>query len=204
MLRDSHLHSWRKHCTPSFLRTPPLPSQHLVLFISLFQRSICCIMRIYNSHLFDMRLQAGKTSLVRALMSPSCKCSLIDLDDRTVGIDRYEMQLYNCVASSFGTASSFAQPSPPSIHTSSMTQPLQDGAGSYKFPDGSFYQGEWRDLRPYGTGCMQYCDGSAYEGRFVAGMRHGKGILKFSSSLSHRHNKLACFFRSQHARCETL
>ena len=25
-------------------------------------------------------------------MSPSCKCSLIDLDDRTVGIDRYDMQ----------------------------------------------------------------------------------------------------------------
>ena len=114
-------------------------------------------------------------------MSPSSKCASIDLDDRTVGIDRYEMQLYNCVVSSFVTSSSFPKPSPPSIDTTSMAQPLQDGAGSYRFPDGSFYQGEWRDLRPYGSGCMQYCDGSAYEGRFVAGMRHGKGILKFSS-----------------------
>ena len=35
----------------------------------------------------------GKTSLVRALMSPSSKCASIDLDDRTVGIDRYDMQL---------------------------------------------------------------------------------------------------------------
>ena len=43
--------------------------------------------------LFDMRLQAGKTSLVRALMSPSCRCCPIHLDDRTVGIDCYDMQL---------------------------------------------------------------------------------------------------------------
>jgi hypothetical protein len=43
--------------------------------------------------LFDAQLQAGKTSLVRALVSPSCKCSPIDLDDRTVGIDRYDLQL---------------------------------------------------------------------------------------------------------------
>ncbi len=40
-----------------------------------------------------MRLQAGKTSLVRALMSPSSNCASIDVDDRTVGIDCYNMQL---------------------------------------------------------------------------------------------------------------
>ena len=35
----------------------------------------------------------GKTSLVRALMSSSFTCEPIDLDDRTVGIDRYEVLL---------------------------------------------------------------------------------------------------------------
>ena len=40
-----------------------------------------------------MLRQAGKTSLVRALMSPFSICDPIELDDRTVGIDRYEMQL---------------------------------------------------------------------------------------------------------------
>ncbi len=40
-----------------------------------------------------MLRQAGKTSLVRALMSPFSICDPIDIDDRTVGIDRYEMQL---------------------------------------------------------------------------------------------------------------
>ena len=35
----------------------------------------------------------GKTSLVRALMSSSFTCEPIDLEDRTVGIDRYEVQL---------------------------------------------------------------------------------------------------------------
>jgi hypothetical protein len=57
-------------------------------------------MRIYNSHLFDMRLQAGKTSLVRALMSPSFKCAPIDLDDRTVAIDRHDMRLLPVAAAS--------------------------------------------------------------------------------------------------------
>ena len=41
----------------------------------------------------DIMLQMGKTSLVRALMSPTSKCTPIQLDDRTVGIDRYDMQL---------------------------------------------------------------------------------------------------------------
>jgi hypothetical protein len=40
-----------------------------------------------------MFLQAGKTSLVRALMSPFSICDPIELDDRTFGIDRHEMQL---------------------------------------------------------------------------------------------------------------
>jgi hypothetical protein len=114
-------------------------------------------------------------------MSPSSKCATIDLDDRTVGIDRYEMQLYSNAVSYFGPSSSFPEPSPPSMHTTSMAQPLLGGAGSFTFPDGRMYQGEWRDLRPYGTGCMQYCNGSCYEGRFVAGMRHGKGVMKFSA-----------------------
>jgi hypothetical protein len=42
----------------------------------------------------------GKTSLVRALMSPSSKCDPIPLDDRTVGIDRFEMELLGSAAAS--------------------------------------------------------------------------------------------------------
>jgi hypothetical protein len=38
-------------------------------------------------------LQMGKTSLVHALMSRSSTCASIAADDRTVGIDRYEMKL---------------------------------------------------------------------------------------------------------------
>jgi Ran GTPase-activating protein (RanGAP) involved in mRNA processing and transport len=44
-------------------------------------------------HRCDVLLQAGKTSLVQALMSPSSRCASIDTDDRTVGVDRYHMQL---------------------------------------------------------------------------------------------------------------
>jgi Leucine-rich repeat (LRR) protein len=37
----------------------------------------------------------GKTSLVRALMSPSSTCCHIELDDRTIGIDCYDMCLHS-------------------------------------------------------------------------------------------------------------
>jgi hypothetical protein len=59
------------------------------LFTGLF---VCDVQGLYAAQ-FDMVLQAGKTSLVRALMSPFSICDPIELDDRTVGIDRYEMQL---------------------------------------------------------------------------------------------------------------
>jgi GTPase SAR1 family protein len=49
-------------------------------------------MTVYCS-LFLSLLQMGKTSLVRALLSPSFKCDPILLRDRTVGIDRSEMEL---------------------------------------------------------------------------------------------------------------
>jgi hypothetical protein len=44
-------------------------------------------------YLTHWMLQMGKTSLVRALMSPSSTCDPIAADDRTVGIDHYEMKL---------------------------------------------------------------------------------------------------------------
>ena len=53
---------------------------------------------------FDMLRQAGKTSLVRALMSPFSICDPIELDDRTVGIDRYEMQLLSNRNTAFADA----------------------------------------------------------------------------------------------------
>jgi GTPase SAR1 family protein len=46
-----------------------------------------------EAFLCDVSLQAGKTSLIKALMSPSSKCAVIDLDNRTIAIDTYDMQL---------------------------------------------------------------------------------------------------------------
>jgi hypothetical protein len=54
----------------------------IVLYAN-FMESSCC----------DALLQAGKTSLVKAIMSPSSKCAVIDPDNRTIAIDTYDMQL---------------------------------------------------------------------------------------------------------------
>jgi len=55
-------------------------------------------------------MQMGKTSLVHALMSPSFKCDHIALDDRTVGIDQYEMKLRSNAA--FGATFPTLTPAP--------------------------------------------------------------------------------------------
>ena len=47
--------------------------------------------------------------------------------------------------------------------------------GTYIYPDGGQYEGDWVDGRRHGTGKFTYRDGSVYEGGFRAGKRWGWG-----------------------------
>ena len=140
----------------------------------------------------------GKTSLVRALMSTASKCAVIDLDDRTVGIDRYDMQLFpsspspsfalarvadsrslqlsvvGACAAPHLAAAPITDVSP--AMTPSTPQVPQNGQHEFVFPSGNRYTGEWKNSMPHGAGTMQFANGASYEGDWVAGRRHGRGV----------------------------
>jgi hypothetical protein len=51
-------------------------------------------------------------------------------------------------------------------------------SSTYTFPDGSLYDGEWRDNTPNGWGVFRWPDNSVFQGMWKDGRRHGNsGIL---------------------------
>ncbi|XP_064630392.1 MORN repeat-containing protein 4-like [Lineus longissimus] len=53
--------------------------------------------------------------------------------------------------------------------------------GTYKYPDGSEYAGEWSEVgMRHGLGHMTFLDGSMYTGRFDAGLCSGLGVMVFA------------------------
>ena len=57
---------------------------------------------------------------------------------------------------------------------------LQEMRGTYQYPDGSEYKGEWSgEGQREGYGVMKFTDGSQYYGMFKAGLCHGLGVMIF-------------------------
>ncbi|MCK7513212.1 MAG: hypothetical protein MZV70_60420 [Desulfobacterales bacterium] len=48
--------------------------------------------------------------------------------------------------------------------------------GTYTYPDGKVYTGQWELRERNGRGTLKYADGRVYDGEFKSGLRHGKGI----------------------------
>ncbi|XP_013412743.1 MORN repeat-containing protein 4 [Lingula anatina] len=50
--------------------------------------------------------------------------------------------------------------------------------GTYKYPDGSEYTGQWNDQgQRHGSGQLMLSDGSKYHGKFENGLFHGYGVM---------------------------
>ena len=49
--------------------------------------------------------------------------------------------------------------------------------GTYTFPDGAEYVGEWKDDKPHGQGTGTWSDGMKYVGEYKDGSRRGQGTL---------------------------
>jgi hypothetical protein len=58
------------------------------------------------------------------------------------------------------------------------------GYGSFTFPNGDNYTGEWANSNPHGRGKMVSW-GSVYEGNFRNGVREGKGVTRYSDGASY-------------------
>eukprot|EP00045_Choanoeca_perplexa_P018034 m.276076 g.276076 ORF g.276076 m.276076 type:complete len:150 (-) comp17693_c2_seq2:756-1205(-) len=56
----------------------------------------------------------------------------------------------------------------------------RSGKGTMSFADGSTYVGEWKDDMMHGDGCMQNADGSSYKGTFSNGLYEGFGCYTFA------------------------
>lgn len=55
------------------------------------------------------------------------------------------------------------------------------GAGRYEFPDGSVYEGEYRNDRRDGNGMMILTNGVVYKGRQVKGKFEGEVEYKYAN-----------------------
>ena len=55
------------------------------------------------------------------------------------------------------------------------------GIGTMKYADGSVYEGNWHYGEPNGTGSMKYYNGNNYNGNWEKSSPHGKGIMKYSN-----------------------
>ena len=53
-----------------------------------------------------------------------------------------------------------------------------NGYGSYTWPSGTKYTGEWKDGKPHGRGKMEYSNGEIYEGDFSNGLKEGHGVVR--------------------------
>merc|ERR1712154_686597 len=57
--------------------------------------------------------------------------------------------------------------------------------GIFNWPDGSIYEGQWKQSRPhgygtqYGTGTCLYSNGIMYTGEFKNNLRHGVGTCQW-------------------------
>lgn len=57
--------------------------------------------------------------------------------------------------------------------------------GTFTYPNGQVYIGQWEFLERNGRGTMKYADGRVYIGEFKSGLRHGKGIMTWPSGRRH-------------------
>jgi hypothetical protein len=55
-----------------------------------------------------------------------------------------------------------------------------NGQGVSNYPDGSKYEGQFKDGKTHGHGILTESDSSKYEGEWKNGIYHGQGILEFS------------------------
>ena len=52
--------------------------------------------------------------------------------------------------------------------------------GTYTYPDGKIYRGQWQFRERNGHGILKYPDGRVYEGEFKSGLRTGRGTMTWS------------------------
>ena len=63
------------------------------------------------------------------------------------------------------------------LQSGCITGDCEEGKGTYAYPDGSKYDGQFRDEMPDGWGTWYYPGGERYIGAFSEGLPHGRGTF---------------------------
>jgi hypothetical protein len=82
--------------------------------------------------------------------------------------------------------------------------------GSYRYPDGSEYKGEWNNEgQRHGFGVLSLSDGTKYTGEFENGLCHGLGVMTFADGSKYegefyqgKYNNLGVFTRCDRMKFE--
>ena len=72
-------------------------------------------------------------------------------------------------------SSAYALPNCPS----DQNQRYDNCFGTYAYPDGEKYVGEWKDDKMYGQGTYTFASGDKYAGEYKEDKRHGQGTYTF-------------------------
>jgi hypothetical protein len=68
------------------------------------------------------------------------------------------------------------------FYSGEFKQNIRDGKGTYIWPSGTVYEGNWESQKKNGTGVLFHLRKSwSYRGQFRDNKRHGTGIFHFES-----------------------
>ena len=68
------------------------------------------------------------------------------------------------------------------VQSGCLSGNCDSGEGSFAYPDGSKYEGQFLDSRPDGWGTFTYPNSDRYVGSFKAGIKHGKGTFYYADN----------------------
>jgi hypothetical protein len=107
-------------------------------------------------------------------------CTLLYTNSRTInlttmkGTIKFSHILFTvCVLSVGFSSPAFAQ---------CVSGNCYEGSGTYKYPNGSVYTGQFAYGKQQGRGVMKYTNNTEYTGDWQSGQRHGKGKMRFANN----------------------
>ena len=70
----------------------------------------------------------------------------------------------------------------PEVQSGCLSGDCENGEGTFAYPDGSKFEGQFQNSKPGGWGTFTYPNGDRYVGSFKSGLKHGKGTFYYADN----------------------
>ncbi|MBI5916265.1 MAG: caspase family protein [Bacteroidetes bacterium] len=70
----------------------------------------------------------------------------------------------------------------PEVQSGCLAGNCENGEGTFAYPGGSKYEGQFKENKPNGQGTFTYTNGDRYAGNFQNGLKHGKGTFYYADN----------------------